>query len=97
MNNESSTNRKKLISTSFFPIFTPLKRFNFFACHTNLVIPSTTKRRKKGAIGSPCLNPLDGLNFVVALLLTSTNTDDDSRHSFTHPIHLSSNPSLVII
>ena len=71
-NKVSSANCKILNSTSFLPILRPDSRLAFTACLTSPVNPSATTKKRKGASGSPCLNPLLGLNSSVGLPFTST-------------------------
>ena len=90
----SSANCNKQHSTLFLPTFRPLRTFILSACLTNPAKLSATTKKRNGAIGSPCLNPLEGLNSSVGLPLTSTDTDDETKHPLTHKIYLSWKPSL---
>ncbi|KAK2448807.1 hypothetical protein QL285_008054 [Trifolium repens] len=59
--------------------------------------PSTTKRKRKSANGSPCFKPLAIFTSLVGLPLTSTERLPAQTHAFIQSIHLSVNPNLFII
>ena len=87
INNVSSTNCKRLTLTIFLPTFMPVYRFSLTAWFTIPDRPCATIKNKKGAIGSPCLNPLVGLNCLVGLPFTITEIVVDSKHSLIKLIH----------
>ena len=85
------------VSTSSHHILSPCSTFSLIACLTNPFKPSTTIRKRNGASGSPCLNPLDDLNSDVRLPLTNTKIDVDSTQPLIQQIHFSLNPYLFNI
>jgi len=84
----SYVNCKTLTSTSLLPTFTPLRKFVLIAYLTNPDNPSVTTRNKNGTSGSSYLSPLVGLNSIVGLPLTRTETEVDSKHPLIHITHL---------
>ncbi|KAL4571480.1 hypothetical protein LXL04_018241 [Taraxacum kok-saghyz] len=51
--------------------------------------PSITRVKRKGDIGSPCLNPLSILNSGVGDPLTRTDIALDEKQAFIHPLQIS--------
>src|SRR4051812_11277682 len=70
--------------TEYFPISV--------AFFINELKPFAAIRNKNGDNGSPCLNPRRTLNSFVGLPFTSTETDDEFRHTLIHLIHFSWKP-----
>ena len=97
INKVSSGNCKRLTLTLFFPTFMPVYRFSLTAWFTIPDRPCATIKNKKGAIGSPYLNPLVGLNCLVRLPFTKTEIVADSKHFLIQLIHCLQNPSLSIM
>ena len=73
-------------------------------CHYNPLLlfkrhdkPSAQRRKRYGEIGSPCLIPLEGLNFSNFSPLNRIEKDTVVTHFMIKSIHLLLNPSLYMI
>ncbi|MFS7958739.1 hypothetical protein Hanom_Chr08g00682261 [Helianthus anomalus] len=89
MKRTSSAKQKCDMSGPPFGIFTPRNKPVSTAFFMSMLSTSIARMKRKGDIGSPCLNPLLYRNSVVGDPLIRTEPFPDNKHPLIQEIHFS--------